>query len=140
MQRLGLSYTPKTESRLKELLWPDVNNIVAIKTVCHTGMWVCFIVGGFSAVFDALAENWITVLMTIGIFGAIGIGIRRCSRVAAVLAVLFYVGSQILVRSFSVVSVIFSFLFISSARAAFAYHGMRKQQAQPVASADVKTE
>jgi hypothetical protein len=101
-------------------------------------MWVSFIVGGLSGLFDVLANGWITGLITIGIFAGIGIGIRKYSRVAAVLAVFFYVGSQILVRSFSVVSVIFSFLFISSARAAFAYHRIRKRQAEPVATPEVK--
>ena len=79
--------------------------------------------------FDVLADAWIPGLLTIGIFAGIGLGIRKYSRVAAVVAVFFYVGSQIVVRSFSVVSVIFSFLFVSSARAAFAYHRIRKQAA-----------
>src|SRR5438552_15194804 len=49
MQQLGLAYTPKTQSRLRELVWPDVDNPVAIKTVCHTGMWVSFVGGGCTA-------------------------------------------------------------------------------------------
>src|SRR2546428_13830879 len=54
MQQLGLAYTPETQSRLRELLWPDVDRPLAIKTVCHTGMWVSFVVGCRTALFTII--------------------------------------------------------------------------------------
>ena len=134
MQNLGLSHTPKTQSRLRELLWPDVDNPVAIKTVCHTGMWVSFLVGGFTAVLSILVGQVVVGVVTAAIFVAIGYGIRRCSRIAAVLAVVLYIGPQILMRSTGVISFIFAFLFIGSLRATFSLHRLNRQQTPPTAT------
>ena len=130
MQQLGLAYTPKTQSRLRELLWPDVDNPVAIKTVCHTGMWVSFVVGGLTALFTIIGGHLLGGFVTGAIL--IGIGIRKYSRVAAILGVLLYLGPQIATASISVVSVIFAFLFISSLRATFALHRLNKQSSIPL--------
>ncbi len=132
MQQLGLAYTPKTQSRLRELLWPAVDNPVAIKTVCHTGMWVSFVVGGRTALFTIIGGHLLGGFVTGAIFVAIGIGIRKYSRVAAILGVLLYLGPQIATASISVVSVIFAFLFISSLRATFALHRLNKQSSIPL--------
>ena len=134
MQQLGLAYTPKTQSRLRELLWPDVDNPVAIKTVCHTGMWVSFVVGGLTALFTIIGGHLLGGFVTGAIFVAIGIGIRKYSRVAAILGVLLYLGPQIATASISVVSVIFAFLFISSLRATFALHRLNKQSPIPLSN------
>src|SRR5438552_18090804 len=58
IQQLDLAYTPKTQSRLRELLWPDVDNPVAIKTVCHTGMWVSLVVSGLTALIAIIGGHY----------------------------------------------------------------------------------
>src|SRR5947208_16660265 len=66
MQQLGLAYTPKTQSRLRELLWwPDVDNPVVLKTVCHTGMWPSFVVGGLTPLFPIIGGHLLRRLVTV---------------------------------------------------------------------------
>src|SRR3989442_8607791 len=113
MQQLGLAYTPKTQSRLRELLWPDVDNPVAIKTVCHTGMWVSFVVGGLTALFTIIGGHFLGGFVPGAIFVSIGIGIRKYSRISAILGALLYPRPHTATTSFPLVSVIFSFLFIT---------------------------
>ena len=118
-RRLGRLFT-------STFLWPDVDDAVAIRTVCHTGMWVSFVVAGFTGVAYTIAGYPLAALIIAGIFVLIGVGIRKHSRIAAVLSVLLYIGPQVATGSISVVSFIFAFLFIGSVRATFALHRLNK--------------
>src|SRR2546422_11707211 len=113
MQQLGLAYTPKTQSRLRELLWPDVDSPVAIKTVCHTGMWVSFVVGGLTALFTIIGGHLLGGFVTGAIFVGIRNGISKYSRITGILGGLLYLQPITLQDIIKVVSGIFSFLFIS---------------------------
>jgi hypothetical protein len=135
MQRLGLANTPKTESRLKELLWPDVNNEVAVRTVCHTGMWASFFIAGLTTLFVVLRFISVLGVMDAVIFVGIGFGIRKFSRIAAVFGLLLYLLEQIASANLSVLTVILTFIFIGCVRATFALARMKKQQAEALTHA-----
>jgi hypothetical protein len=89
MQTLGLSpSTPKPSNRLRELLWPVINDDVSALTAARNGMYVCFFVAVVTAVV-ALFTNPVG-LLDAALFLMVGIGIRQLSRVAALTGLLLY--------------------------------------------------
>ena len=91
MQTLGLSpSTPKPSNRLRELLWPVINDDVSALTAARNGMYVCFFVAVVTAVV-ALFTNPVG-LLDAALFLMVGIGIRQLSRVAALTGLLLYAG------------------------------------------------
>jgi hypothetical protein len=58
MQILGLAdSTPKTDNRLKALLWPTIRTRVDLDTVTTQGFWICALVGGVTLAVAFLAGN-----------------------------------------------------------------------------------
>jgi hypothetical protein len=100
-------------------------------------MMVSFAVGGLAALLSTIDHNWLGGVVNCAIFVAIGIGIRKYSRVAAILGVLLYVVPQIVTASIGVLSVIFSFLFISSLRATVALHRLNHPTPVPTSTGEV---
>jgi hypothetical protein len=135
MQQLGLSSnTPPSHSRIRELLWPDVDHESDIKSVADRGMWVSFLIAGVTTFFAILQWVPISSILDAAMFVAIGFGIRKLSRTAAVLGFLLYGGGQLYMLSHGkggynlVLLVIFSAVFLSCIRATFAFHRIKKQK------------
>ncbi len=135
MQQLGISpNAPKTTSRVRELLWPDVSDLVAAETAARNGMYASFFVAGVTAAF--VLFNWTgrPALIDAVLFAAIGIGIRKMSRIAAVAGLVLYVSEQLMsiaqgrVGANIIMAVIFTGVFLSAVRAAFKYRGMRMHE------------
>src|SRR5438876_12282755 len=93
MQRLGLSQNsgPKTESRLRMLLWPDLTVLPEINSTIDIGKLGSFAVAVLSAV-SALSGSLAPLIGAL-VFAAIGFGIHRKSRICAVFALVLYLGS-----------------------------------------------
>lgn len=134
MQQLGLSpNAPKTQSRLRELLWPDVSDEVSAETAARNGMYAAFAVATVTALL-ALVQ-WIPRASLVDgvLFLCIGFGIRKMSRTAAVAGLVLYVVEQGYAffqgrGGWNVVLlVILTALFLSAARATFSYHRLKKR-------------
>ncbi len=58
MQTLGLSdSTPRTEGRLKALLWPSIRNDGDFDYITEQGFWVCFTVGVITLLFSFFTRS-----------------------------------------------------------------------------------
>jgi hypothetical protein len=135
MQRLGLSpNAPKTTSRVRELLWPDVSDLVAAETSARNGMYARFFVAGITALFALLNVTHRAAPINAVLFAAIGIGIRKMSRIAAVAGLVLYVSEQLMsmaqgrIGANIIMVVIFTGVFLSAVPAAFKYRGMRTHE------------
>ncbi|HVP44462.1 MAG TPA: hypothetical protein VMS96_13595 [Terriglobales bacterium] len=108
MQTLGLSdSTPRTESRLKSLLWPSIQTDADVDYLGVQGYWVCLLVATGSFVFMALSGQLISGFLFFLLFYIGGVGIRTGSRYAATLVLAYYVVDLVaivLLRSFMLLS------------------------------------
>ncbi|MBZ5594971.1 MAG: hypothetical protein LAP39_22240 [Acidobacteriia bacterium] len=125
MQTLGLSNsTPRTDGRLKSLLWPAIHNNVDLDSVTTQGFWLCSFVGTVTLIFSFLNGAGLTA--AIGCFEAVfyflaGIGVRMQSRIAAAGAFTAYLlGGAVLQKythqGFSIPRLIFLALLLSNVR------------------------
>ncbi|MEW5978336.1 MAG: hypothetical protein AB1898_21275 [Acidobacteriota bacterium] len=137
MQQLGISSNaPQSKSRIRELLWPDVDNEVAIKTVTHNVMWVSFVIAGVTTLVALFGLVPTATIIDAVLFVAIGFGIRRKSRIAAVLGLVLYLGGQLTLLAQGrggynvILLIIFSALFLSAIRATFSFHRLKKLRVQ----------
>lgn len=96
MQGLGLDEAaPKTESRLKALLWPGIQNDIDLDYVTRQGFWVCIVVGVIAIVMDTLSGSPGMGLLE-GVFYFTGaMGVRQRKRGAAAAVFLVYLLSVI---------------------------------------------
>lgn len=96
MQQLGISSNaPKSKSRFRELLWPDVDNEASINTVTYHGMWLSFVIAGVTSLVALFGIFPFASLMDAFLFVAVGYGIRRKLRMAAILGLVLYVSGQL---------------------------------------------
>jgi len=116
MQILGLSdSTPKTEGRLKALLWPTIRNVSDVDYVAQQGLWVCFALAAVTLVFGGLLVGNLYILFDVLYLFLAGVGVRQGSRFAAVIVFLNYL-SGTLRTGIGVVSVIFLALLLANIR------------------------
>lgn len=139
MQTLGIS---------RELLWPDVSDEVGARTAAHFAMWASFIVAAMSVFFVLIARLPKAAFIDAALFLAVGIGIRKMSRFAAVSGLVLYVSGKIYglaadasgvgwrLHAF-VIPIIITFLFISSVRGTFGYQRQKKRGAEQLRSAEI---
>lgn len=116
METLGLSdSSTRSESRLKTLFWPSIENAYDVDYLGVQGYWVCTVVAFTSFVFLVLTAQPImaTVVLLLYYFG--GVGVREGSRYAA--AVVFAMYALDSLMSFSVIRVLFAALLLSNLRA-----------------------
>ena len=125
MQTLGLSdSTPKSEGRLRALLWPTIVSDVAASTVGQNALYACVGVGALTIILVVLRIAPVDSLLDAALFLMLGIGVRQFSMAASILALLLYVTNVAMsiahgvIGAGGVVAVIITSLFISSVRAA----------------------
>ena len=135
MQQLGLSSnTPQSHSRIRELLWPDVHRESDLKSVADRRMWVSFLIAGVTTFFAIFQWVPVSAILDAAIFVAVGFGIRKLSRTAAVVGLVLYSAGQLYMIFKGkggynlVLLIIFSAVFLSCVRATFAFHRMKKQK------------
>jgi hypothetical protein len=121
MQTLGLSdSTPRSEGRLRALLWPTIRNSVDYDYVTQQGFWVCVLVAAFTFGLASFLRSIPTALE--GVFFLLAaIGVRERSRVAAVSAFSAYLMGVLIAQRYSgnglsVVRIIFLALLLANVR------------------------
>jgi hypothetical protein len=100
MQNLGLSTsTPRTESRLKSIFWPSIQNQTDVDYLGRQGFWLCLIPAGQSLLFAMIYRRFPAVrVVFLGYFlfyASAAIGIRERDRLAASAAFLVFLLSLI---------------------------------------------
>ena len=122
MQILGLSEsTPRTESRLRALLWPTIRSVVDLEYIARQGFWICFLVAVSSLVTRAFTGRLLTGLLDIGFFFLAGVGVRERNRFAGVSAFAAYllwalVTQRFTGQGFGVIQIVFLALLLSNVR------------------------
>ena len=122
MQTLGLSdSTPRTESRLRALLWPSIRNETDFDYVTTQGFWICFILACATVVLSVITSTPLSGLFVGVYFFLAGVGVRQRSRVAAICAFSSYLLSALVAQKytgngFGIVQIIFLALLLSNVR------------------------
>jgi hypothetical protein len=122
MQTLGLSdSTPRTESRLRALLWPTIRNEIDLDYVTTQGFWICFILAAMTLALSPLVGSIYWGLFEGGFYFLAGIGVRQRSRVAAVTVFSSYLLSALVLQrntgnGFGIVTIIFLALLLANVR------------------------
>ena len=84
MQTLGLSdSTPRTEGRLKALLWPVIRNDADFNYVTEQGFWVCVTVAVLTLVVSVFKRSFLAGSFDAAFYFLAGLGVRQRSKVAA---------------------------------------------------------
>ncbi len=121
MQTLGLSEsTPRTEGRLKALLWPAIRNDGDFDYITEQGFWVCFIVAAMTLCVSVFVHSLAGGFEALFYFLA-GVGVRQRSKLAALTAFAAYLlgclGVQRLTgNGFGIVRIVFLALLFSNIR------------------------
>lgn len=119
----------------KSSVMADVGSAEAAKKAAKGGMWAAFFVAGVTSIFAIIAMSTGKAVAGINgaafldaaIFIAIGIGIARLSRVAAVAGLVIYIAERIYMMSVNgpqgiLLTIILTLVFINSVRGTFSYH------------------
>ena len=129
--------------------WPSVNTPEEARQACRNGAWVALVVAfvtgglallslaGVSFVANVGVDGW--SLVDAALFVALAWGLFRCSRVAAVGALAFYLVERALALAggqFGGIPmvVVFTLVFVGAARGAFAHHRLQRASIVPSAA------
>jgi hypothetical protein len=117
MQTLGLAdSTPRSENRLKALLWPSIQSATDVDYLGTQGYWICVLVAVMSFIFLIVNGQPITAVFTFLFYFLSGVGVRERSLYAAVSASLLY-GADFLLGQIGIVKIIFMAILLSNVRA-----------------------
>jgi hypothetical protein len=117
METLNLSdSTPRSESRLKSLFWPSIQNGADVDYLGTQGYWVCTLLAIVSFIFSLATGEPVVGAVMLLFYYLGGVGVRKRSRYAAAIILCLYV-SDTLASGLSVVRVIFGALLIWNLRA-----------------------
>jgi hypothetical protein len=100
MQTLGIETPPpRSDGRIKSLLWPAVANDTDVDSLTTQGFWICVIVGALTLATSLISGNYLGSLDAIFFYLA-GNGVRQRSRMAAVCVFAVYaLGTVLIVRN-----------------------------------------
>jgi hypothetical protein len=131
MQTLGLSDSaPRTEGRLKSLLWPTIRNDVDLETVTSQGFWICFLVAALTLAVSVVVGQALLGAFEAAFFFLGGIGVRQRSRVAAVCVFgVYLLGS--LIAGIGVVRIVFLALLLANVRGVWVSYRWERSAAEP---------
>jgi hypothetical protein len=92
VQTLGLAdSTPRSESRIKALLWPSIDNATDVDYLGTQGFWLCLVVAVVGFVGTVVAGSPIFGAIMFSFFFLSGVGVRERSRYAAVMVLAVYI-------------------------------------------------
>lgn len=116
----------------EDWLWPKVDLRRKAQNAIEEGFWAACFVSVFAALFALIgflrdSRFFDVVQLSLALlFGALGFGIRRRSRIAAICALALYILQKTLFGGpfgpFQVISLLFVLAFLNCIRGAFAYH------------------
>lgn len=93
MQTLGVSDTPQSDSRLKNIFWPTIRTGTDVDTLGSQGFWICLVLAILSIVSNALAGQPIAGFFLFVFFYLGAMGVRETSCFAAVVVFAMYVAN-----------------------------------------------
>jgi len=131
MQTLGLSNTLKSESRIKSLFWPSIQNTSDVDYLGAQGFWICSIVGVVSLPFLIAMGHPILAVAALVFYFIGGVGVRERSRYAAAIVFLVYAFDAV-VAGPNVVRVLFTALLLSNLRATWISAVWERGAGEPV--------
>jgi hypothetical protein len=113
----------RSESRLKSLFWPQIENGSDVDYLGAQGYWVCTLVAVVSFVFLAVSVKPITGAAILLFYYLGGVGVRERSRYAAVFVFAMYLLDTFI--SPGVVRILFAALLLSNLRATWIASGWK---------------
>lgn len=138
--------TQQSRQSFQHWFFPPIVTKADARKVANQGFWAAIFVAGITVVFATIASTLGPIedvpidafaFIDAGIFVAISLGIRKCSRVAAVAALALYwlnriylwsvVGFEASQASGLWMAVLLTISFINGIRGTFAYHRLSKQ-------------
>jgi hypothetical protein len=123
---------------MSNIFWPGVDDLWSAKKACAQGSSVSLLVGAVTGVLAFMSLSGKQVLPEIdgknfidaAIFLVLSFFIYRCSRIAAVVALLLYYFGQVMIfqqtRHFPTSAIFFGLLFVGGVRGAFAFHELKQ--------------
>ena len=124
VETLNLSgSSTRTESRLKSLFWPEIENGSDVDYLGAQGYWVCTLVAVVSVVFLAVAGKPITGVVALIVYYLGGVGVRERSRYASIVVFTVYLLDTFI--SPGVVRILFAALLLSNLRATWIASGWK---------------
>ena len=91
METLNLSGSSvRSESRIKSLFWPEIENGSDVDYLGAQGYWVCALVAVVSFVFLVATGKFITAIAILLFYYVGGVGVRERSRYAAAVVFAMY--------------------------------------------------
>src|SRR3954447_9716094 len=121
MQTLGLSEsTPRSEGRLRALLWHTIRNSGDLDYVTQQGFWVCFAVSSLTLGVSLFAKSFAGGLDVLFFFLA-GVGVRERNQTAGIAAFSAYLLSAVVMQrytgqGFGTVRIVFLALLLANIR------------------------
>jgi hypothetical protein len=128
---------------MRQFFWPEIKDQEGAKKVCHTAAAAAFLIAIITTVIIILSLRGVELFSKInelaffdvGLFLIIGVFLYRCSRIAAVMALLLYAFEQyemirITKPQWSFTIVLFLLFFINGIRGAFAYHAIKRKEGE----------
>ena len=117
MQTLGLSDSmPRSEGRIKSLLWPSIQTSSDVDYLGAQGYWVCVAVAVFSLALLLISDKPILGTFVFLFYFLGGVGVREQSRYAAGRVSVAYIVDMI-VGGPGIVSIVLAALLLSNFRA-----------------------
>src|SRR5260370_24665529 len=117
MQTLGLSDSmPRSESRIKSLLWPSIQSSSDVNYLGAQGYWVCSVIAVLSLAVLVISGHAFLGGFVFLVFYLGGVGVRERSRYAAGCLLVLYV-MDMLVSGPSIIKGLFAALLLSNFRA-----------------------
>ena len=125
MQTLGLTdSTPRTESRIKSLLWPTIQTGSDVDYLGAQGYWVCAAAAVLAFVFSVVSGHAMVATVVLVFYYLGGVGVRERSRYAAAVVLIFFVADA-LTSGPSVLRVFIGALLLSNFRATWIASGWK---------------
>jgi hypothetical protein len=119
MQTLGLAEsTPRSESRIKALLWPSIQTGTDVDYLRTQGLWICTFVAVMSLLFGFLSGHPVIAILVFVLYIAGGMGVRQGSVVASLMTLLCYVGDSF-ATGIGIMRIIFAAILLSNLRASW---------------------
>ena len=122
MELLNISSNaPKSDSRLKALLWPTIRHEGDLEHIAEQGFWMCLLVAILSLVLHLLIRDFIFALLEPLFYLMCAVGVRERSLAASVVAFVAYLASALLAQratghGFGILTIIILALLLSNVR------------------------
>jgi hypothetical protein len=131
METLGLSdSSTRSESRLKTLFWPSIENGSDVDYLGAQGYWICTLVAVVSFIFLVITAQPITAIAVLVFYYLGGVGVRERSRYAAAVVFSMYLLDSLM--SPGVIRILFAALLLSNLRGTWIANGWTSGSEQSV--------